>query len=210
MEWKRRYGPRLGIERARDAVVRVIRDSIVDGRLSSGRRLHVTNISGSLAVSPATVRAAFLVLAAEGLIDCPPGRSARVSSFDGDAVTASIALGVLMRGVVSQTVPTLAGSALREVIRLVSRSRSLITHPGMDDPRAVAIDGYLGWASLSENAVLGELLASRSTALALASVQSRVPVTLDRLDRAHVVLRGAAERGDPISARRAIEALHGL
>jgi DNA-binding GntR family transcriptional regulator len=193
-----------------EIVVLELRRAIVDGSLRPGARLHVQNISQRLFVSPASVRAVFPILASQGLIEQRPGRTPRVSSFDRAAVTASIALGVLMRGVVTQAVPRLGGPALRQALRVISRSLELVLHPDDDDPRSVAIEGYLEWASLSPNRALGELLAARSPALALQSLNRGAPGSSAAMLRAHHELQAAVEHGEGWTARRAIEALHGM
>ncbi len=60
----------------------VLRDEIVSGAIAPGARLGQDALAERFALSRMPVRAALLVLEAEGLVDLPPNRSAIVASLD--------------------------------------------------------------------------------------------------------------------------------
>ncbi|RLV48064.1 GntR family transcriptional regulator [Nocardioides mangrovicus] len=64
-----------------ERVAALVRDMILDGRLTSGSRLAETELARSLGVSRTPVREALGRLDAEGLVEQVPNRGARVASW---------------------------------------------------------------------------------------------------------------------------------
>lgn len=60
------------------AATELIREAILDGRLSPGQRLKEEELARELGISRTPVREALLMLSAEGLVDATPNRGATV------------------------------------------------------------------------------------------------------------------------------------
>jgi DNA-binding GntR family transcriptional regulator len=68
-------------KKAGTAATELIRAAIIDGRLAPGQRLKEEEIAQELGISRTPVREALLVLQAEGLVEAPPNRGARVREY---------------------------------------------------------------------------------------------------------------------------------
>ena len=64
------------------AAADVIREAIVDGRVSPGHRLKEEELAQQLGISRTPVREALLVLQAEGLVEAVPNRGSAVRAYD--------------------------------------------------------------------------------------------------------------------------------
>ena len=60
----------------------VIREAIVDGRLSPGERLKEENLATELGISRTPIREALLLLQTEGLVEAVPNRGAFVRAYE--------------------------------------------------------------------------------------------------------------------------------
>jgi DNA-binding GntR family transcriptional regulator len=86
---RRARRPVAAIERPKplhESVVERLRNTIVEGGLAVGERLHGANLAATLQVSRTPIREAIKLLATEGLVDLLPGRGARVSDFSIDDI----------------------------------------------------------------------------------------------------------------------------
>ena len=72
------------VRNASAAATELIREAIVDGRLSPGERLKEEELARELGISRTPVREALLILQSEGLVDAAPNRGAVVRSHDAD------------------------------------------------------------------------------------------------------------------------------
>ena len=66
-----------------------LRELIIEGELAPGARLNERALCERLGVSRTPLREALRVLAAEGLVELPPNRSAVVASLSGDDIRES-------------------------------------------------------------------------------------------------------------------------
>lgn len=64
------------------AAADLIREAIVDGRVSPGHRLKEEELAQQLGISRTPVREALLVLQAEGLVEAAPNRGSAVRAYD--------------------------------------------------------------------------------------------------------------------------------
>jgi DNA-binding GntR family transcriptional regulator len=76
----------------------VIREAILDGRLSPGQRLKEEELARELGISRTPVREALLVLQTEGLIEAAPNRGATVRSYDADDLSEMYLLRAVLEG----------------------------------------------------------------------------------------------------------------
>jgi len=67
---------------ASTAAADLIREAIVDGRVSPGHRLKEEELAQQLGISRTPVREALLVLQAEGLVEAAPNRGSAVRAYD--------------------------------------------------------------------------------------------------------------------------------
>jgi len=165
--------PSLGVSpRARPIlrnwVEKAIRDAIVEGVLQPGELLHERSLATRLEVSRQTLREALNGLAFTGLVEMRRNRTARVADLrDVAGQDASITLGLLMRGVVSQSIPRFDDSTVSKARDVVSGAIDAVRDGGAEQLDTVAVEGYHAWAGFSANRVLGELLGERADGLAL-------------------------------------------
>jgi DNA-binding GntR family transcriptional regulator len=71
------------------ALAERLREMIIEGELAPGARLNERGLCERLGVSRTPLREAFRVLAAEGLVDLQPNRSAQVVAFSDDDIRES-------------------------------------------------------------------------------------------------------------------------
>jgi DNA-binding GntR family transcriptional regulator len=71
-----------------DRVAALLRERILDGQLTAGRRLVEADLVGAYGGARHTVRAALRALQDEGLVEIAPNRGARVAGLDADAIVA--------------------------------------------------------------------------------------------------------------------------
>jgi DNA-binding GntR family transcriptional regulator len=69
-----------------DEVVAFVRRYIIEGNLSEGERIPEKQLCEQLGVSRTPLREALKVLAAEGLVDLPPNRGARIRALSAEDV----------------------------------------------------------------------------------------------------------------------------
>jgi DNA-binding GntR family transcriptional regulator len=86
------------VRNASAAATELIREAIVDGRLSPGERLKEEELARELGISRTPVREALLILQAEGLVDAAPNRGALVRSHDADDLEDLYQLRALLEG----------------------------------------------------------------------------------------------------------------
>jgi len=192
----------------RDDVVEWTSARIIDGSLRPGAQLTIRSLSQKLQVSPAPIRDALSILAARGLIELTPRRSARVCTFEEAAGDAAVALGVLMGGVVSVSIHELSPAALRYATETVRETINALARPADYDLRAVAIEGYQRWATICANQKLGAILAARSAALAVESTTANHEAAQPLITIALHALDIAIDSRNPVAARAAITAMH--
>jgi DNA-binding GntR family transcriptional regulator len=76
----------------------LIRQAILDGRLSPGARLKEEELAQQLGISRTPVREALLILQAEGLVEATPNRGATVRTHDADELDDLYQLRALLEG----------------------------------------------------------------------------------------------------------------
>jgi DNA-binding GntR family transcriptional regulator len=86
------------VRNASAAATELIREAIVDGRLTPGQRLKEEELARELGISRTPVREALLILQAEGLVDAAPNRGALVRSHDADDLEDLYQLRALLEG----------------------------------------------------------------------------------------------------------------
>lgn len=76
----------------------LIRQAIIDGRLSPGQRLKEEELARELGISRTPVREALLILQAEGLVEATPNRGATVRAHDAESLDDLYQLRALLEG----------------------------------------------------------------------------------------------------------------
>jgi DNA-binding GntR family transcriptional regulator len=79
-------------------VTELVRQAIVDGRLSPGERLKEEELARELGISRTPVREALLILQAEGLVDAAPNRGATVRAHNAEDLDDLYELRALLEG----------------------------------------------------------------------------------------------------------------
>src|SRR2546429_295825 len=80
------------------AATELIRDAIIDGRLSPGRRLKEEELARELGISRTPIREALLILQSEGLVEATPNRGATVRAHTVDDLDDLYQLRALLEG----------------------------------------------------------------------------------------------------------------
>lgn len=103
-------------------VAEVLRDLILDDTLPPGARLAEIELAGRLGVSRTPVREALRQLAAEGLVELPPNRGARVASWSPDELDSVFELRSTLEPRLTRMAAQRAGeSDINELERLAIR-----------------------------------------------------------------------------------------
>jgi len=118
-------GPQAG-EPARTHALAALRQAILSGDVAPGQRLVEEELAGMLGVTRASLRAALIDLAAEGLVERVPNRGARVrvvSTEEAVAITeCRMALEALCAAKAAQNVTPEEAAQLRELGRNLARA----------------------------------------------------------------------------------------
>src|SRR5512142_381900 len=118
-------GPQAG-EPARTHALAALRQAILSGDVAPGQRLVEEELAGPLKVTRASLRAALIDLAAEGLVERVPNRGARVrvvSTAEAVAITeCRMALEALCAVKAAQRVTDEEAAQLRELAENLKRS----------------------------------------------------------------------------------------
>ncbi len=118
-------GPQAG-EPARTHALAALRVAILSGDVAPGQRLVEEELAGMLGVTRASLRAALIDLAAEGLVERVPNRGARVrvvSTAEAVAITeCRMALEALCAAKAAQNVTDEEAAELRELGRNLTRA----------------------------------------------------------------------------------------
>jgi GntR family transcriptional regulator, rspAB operon transcriptional repressor len=110
-----------------ESIARDLREQILSGRLSPGRRISQLSLAEHYGVSRLPVREALRALSSDGLVVMEPARGARVAALDGDDLREVY----LLRERLEPLVVSLAIDQVTE--RDVREAESLLR--GMDDPQ---------------------------------------------------------------------------
>jgi DNA-binding GntR family transcriptional regulator len=105
--------------KAGTAATELIREAIIDGRLAPGERLKEEKIAQELGISRTPVREALLVLQAEGLVEAPPNRGARVREYAVDDLEEAYLLRALLESYAARRAAARIGP---EQLRLLRES----------------------------------------------------------------------------------------
>jgi DNA-binding GntR family transcriptional regulator len=112
---------------ASSAATELIRQAIVDGRLSPGRRLKEEELARELGISRTPVREALLMLNAEGLVDAAPNRGAVVRSHSAEDLDDLYQLRALLEGYSTRRAATrLSDEAIQGLRESCERFQSLL------------------------------------------------------------------------------------
>jgi DNA-binding GntR family transcriptional regulator len=91
---------------ASNAAAEMIRQAIVDGRLSPGERLTEERLARELGISRTPVREALKMLKSEGLVDAAPNRSATVRAYEACDLEDMYQLRALLEGYAARRAAT--------------------------------------------------------------------------------------------------------
>ncbi len=115
------------VRNASAAATELIREAIVEGRLTPGQRLKEEELAGELGISRTPVREALLILQAEGLVDAAPNRGAVVRSHDADDLEDLYQLRALLEGYAARrAAATISETAVAGLQASCERFESLI------------------------------------------------------------------------------------
>jgi len=94
------------VRNASAVATELIRQAIIDGRLSPGQRLKEEELARELGISRTPVREALLVLQAEGLVKAAPNRGATVRAHDAEDLDDLYQLRALLEGYAARRAAT--------------------------------------------------------------------------------------------------------
>lgn len=197
----------------RDTVFEKLRDSILDGTLQPGERLHDAEIEQWLGVSRTPVREALNELVRIGLIESSPNRYTRVATpRDEDAIDALQTLGVLLGGVIRLAVPRMSQARRTKLFAQFVDIAALLRK---DDAISVNNKAVSLWREITNecgNAVLINLCEQTVDGLAFKLRIARLSEYMDFSVQADLFekLGELIREGDAIAAELAVEELHFL
>lgn len=197
----------------RDTVFEKLRDSILDGTLQPGERLHDAEIEQWLGVSRTPVREALNELARIGLIESSPNRYTRVATpRDEDAIDALQTLGVILGGVIRLAVPRMSQSRRTKLFAKFADIAELLRK---DDALTVNNKAVLLWREITlecGNPVLINLCEQTVDGLAFKLRIARLSEYMDFSAQADLFEKVGEliREGDAIAAELAVEELHFL
>jgi DNA-binding GntR family transcriptional regulator len=119
----------------KDAVLRILRAAITDGRLAPGERLDQNELAARFAVSRMPVREALKQLQTEGLVVVYPYRGVEVARLDPATIVEMFEVRIVLEQLaLSRAVPLLKTAALDEMGEILARMDPLLDQPSADDP----------------------------------------------------------------------------
>ena len=143
----------------KDAVLRLLRNAIVDGRLQPGVRLDQNEIAANLGVSRMPVREALKQLEVEGLVRVYPYRGVEVASLDFAAIEELFGIRIaLERLAVGRAVSNLGSAHLSRMRKILTAMDDHVQIVEDDDPWMrlnhefhSIVNEASGWPRLVEN-----------------------------------------------------------
>jgi DNA-binding GntR family transcriptional regulator len=126
---------------ASSAAVEMIRQAIVDGRLSPGERLTEERLARELGISRTPVREALKVLKSEGLIDAAPNRSATVRAYEAVDLDDMYQLRALLEGYAARRAATRLSDD--QLLALRASCERFEAMSGDDDLREIVRENFV-------------------------------------------------------------------
>ncbi|WP_082653303.1 GntR family transcriptional regulator [Aureimonas sp. AU22] len=119
----------------KDAVLRILRGAITDGRLAPGERLDQNELAERFGVSRMPVREALKQLQVEGLVVVYPRRGVEVARLDPSTIVEMFEVRIALEQLaLSRGVPLLKSASLDEMEEVLIQMDGLLGEPSADDP----------------------------------------------------------------------------
>lgn len=138
----------------KDAVLGVLRDAIVEGRLKPGERLEPDRIAADLGCSRMPVREALKILEKEGFVTCYPFRGTEVSQLRAEEVEELFAMRIALETLaLTRAVPSLTADELgkmRDILTAMDDPAQRDNWRGLNQKFHSIINGASGWPRLVE------------------------------------------------------------
>jgi DNA-binding GntR family transcriptional regulator len=188
-----------------DTLATSLRERILDGELPAGLPLREVDLSRAYDVSRHTLRAAFRVLAAEGLVRIEPNRGASVARLEADEVAALLELRTALEVEAARLALERGDGRLTpEVHRAVATLAALSRRPRVAWRRVAGAHAAVHRAivAAASSPRIEASYAQLAAELQLFLVQLRPVWPLERMASHHEQLVAGLEREGPEALRR--------